>query len=185
MNYLVIGGSKSGKSEVGEKIALNLNKEKVVYIATMKPYDKEDNERIRKHIERRKGLNFITIEKQRNLNDLLDSIEFEDTVLIDSVTSLLTNEMFIKNNIIKNAYINILSDLKPIILKAKNTVIISDYIFNDAIKYDEVTENFKKELAIINRELAKLCENVMECSFGNIKYYKQRMQVEFPLKRLI
>lgn len=174
MNYLVIGGSKSGKSEVGEKITLTLNKEKVIYIATMKPYDKEDEERIKKHIERRQGINFITLEKQRNLNELIDSIKFKDTVLIDSITSLLTNEMFFENRIIKNPSINIISSLKKIMTKAENTIIISDYIFNDALQYDEVTENFKRELAIINKELAKLCENVMECSFGNVKYRKRR-----------
>ena len=65
MNYLIIGGAKSGKSEIGEKTALALNEDKVIYIATMKPYDKEDEKRIKKHIKNRKGLNFITKEKHR------------------------------------------------------------------------------------------------------------------------
>ena len=67
MNYLIIGGSKSGKSQISEDIALKLNNDKVIYIATMKPFDKEDEERIKKHIKSREGLDFITIEKQRNL----------------------------------------------------------------------------------------------------------------------
>lgn len=172
MNYLIIGGSKSGKSEVGEKIALTLNKYKVIYIATMKPYDKEDEERIKKHIKNREGLNFVTIEKQKNLNEVVKDINFDDTILIDSITSLLTNEMFIENNIIKNPSANMMANLQKVITKAKNVVIVSDYIFNDSIKYDDISENFKKELAIINIELAKLCDNVIECSFGNIKYRK-------------
>ena len=172
MNYLIIGGSKSGKSEIGEKIALTLNKDKVIYIATMKPYDKEDEKRIKKHIENRVGLNFITIEMQRNLHEIVNNIKSNETVLIDSITSLLTNEMFIGNEIIKNSSVNILNGLKEIMVKAQNTVIISDYIFSDAIEYDEITENFKKELATINKELANTCDNVIECSFGNVKYYK-------------
>lgn len=172
MNYLIIGGAKSGKSEIGEKTALALNEDKVVYVATMKPYDKEDEKRIKKHIKNRKGLNFITIEKHRNLYEIVTELNKEDTVLIDSITSLLTNEMFIGMDIIKNPSVNILYGLKEIIKKAKNTIIISDYIFNDAIEYDEITENFKRELGIINRELAKICDRVMECSFGNVKYHK-------------
>jgi len=215
MNYLIIGGSKSGKSEIGEKIALSresksmiwcesltqrtnvsrvsLRKElksmiwreshsqrsnvrreqgKVIYIATMKAYDKEDEERIKRHVENRKGLNFTTIEVQRNLHEIVNNIKSNDTILIDSITSLLTNEMFVGNEIIKNPSINILNGLKQIIIKAQNTVIISDYIFIDSIEYDEVTKSFKKELAIINKELAKLCDNVIECSFGNTKYFK-------------
>ena len=211
MKYLIIGGSKSGKSEIGEKIALSLSREpksmiwceslkqtsqiydlrmvaysvstqrrylsrvslgKVVYIATMKAYDKEDEERIQRHIEKREGLNFITLEVQRDLHEIVNNFEANDTILIDSITSLLTNEMFMGNEIIKNPSINILNGLKQIINKAKNTVIISDYIFNDSIEYDEVTESFKKELAIINKELVKVSDKVMECSFGNVKYFK-------------
>lgn len=172
MKYLIIGGSKSGKSEIGEKTALNLNQEKVIYVATMKPYDKEDEKRIKKHIENRKGLNFITIEKHRNLYKIVNELNKKDTVLIDSVTSLLTNEMFVGMDIIKNPSINILYGLGEIIKKVQNTIIVSDYIFNDAIEYDEITENFRRELSIINKELAKICDNVMECSFGSIKYYK-------------
>lgn len=172
MNYLIIGGSKSGKSEVGEKIALTLNKDKVIYIATMKPYDEEDKNRIKVHIQNRVGLNFITIEKQKKLHEIISKIGTEDTVLIDSITSLLTNEMFIKNEIIDNPSKSILYGLKKIMKKAKNTVIISDYIFNDSIRYDEITENFKRELGIINKELTKFCQKVIECSFGNVKYHK-------------
>ena len=193
MNYLIIGGSKSGKSEASEKIALTLSREtksmiwcesltqrrsvrqvsldKVIYIATMKPYDKEDEERIKKHIQNRVGLNFTTLEVQRNLHEIVNNIKSDDTVLLDSITSLLTNEMFIGNEIINNPSINILNGLKQIIKKAKNTVVVSDYIFNDAIEYDEITEKFKRELAIINKELAKSCDNVIECSFGNVKYH--------------
>ena len=174
MNYLIVGGSKSGKSKIGEDIALSLNKDKVIYIATMKPYDKEDEERIRKHVESRAGLNFVTFEKQRDLHEIIDQLEDEDTVFIDSITSLLTNEMFKEDEIIKNPSVNILNGLEQIINKVKNTVIISDYIFNDSIKYDEVTENYKSELAKINKSLAKLCENVMECTFGNIKYHRRQ-----------
>lgn len=171
MNYLIIGGSKSGKSEIGEKISLTLNKDKVIYVATMKPYDREDEERIKRHIENRTGLNFMTLEVQINLHEIVENISVTDTILIDSITSLLTNEMFRGNEIIKDSSLNILNGLEQIMNKAKNTVIVSDYIFNDSIEYDGVTEHFKKELAIINKQLAKVCGNVIECSYGNIKYH--------------
>jgi len=177
MRYLIIGGAKSGKSEIGEKIALSLNKNKAIYIATMKPYDKEDQERIKKHVENRIGLNFVTLEKQRNLHEIINEIKPDDTVLIDSITSLLTNEMFTESKIIKKPSINILIGLNQIMNKVKNIVIVSDYIFNDAIEYDEITESFKKELATINIELASLCDNVIECSFGNIRYHKCKEKI--------
>ncbi|OOM60496.1 bifunctional adenosylcobalamin biosynthesis protein CobU [Clostridium beijerinckii] len=169
---MIIGGSKSGKSEVGEKIALTLSRNKVIYIATMNPYDKEDEDRIEIHKKSREGLNFKTLEVTRDLDSVINTINCKDTVLIDSITSLLTNEMFNANDIIKNPSHKILNDIKQVMNNVKNVVIVSDYIFNDAIQYDEITENFKKELAIINRGLTKYCENVIECSFGLIKYIK-------------
>jgi adenosylcobinamide kinase/adenosylcobinamide-phosphate guanylyltransferase len=174
MKYLIIGGSKSGKSEIAEKISLNLDSEKVIYIATMKPYDNEDKERIEKHIQRRQGLNYETLEVERDLHKIVNSLSKEDTVLIDSITSLLTNEMFCNGEIIKKPSINILNGLEQILLKVKNIIIVSDYIFNDAIQYDEITKNYQKELAIINRRLAEICDNVIECCFGNAKNHKGR-----------
>lgn len=174
MKYLIIGGEKSGKSEIAEKISLAICKKKVIYMATMKPYDHEDKERIKKHIQRRRGLNYETFEVEKNLHKIVHNISEEDTVLIDSITSLLTNEMFSRGEVIKNPSINILNGLEQILFKAKNTLIVSDYIFNDAIDYDEVTNNYQKELAVINRRLAEICDNVIECSFSNVKYHKGR-----------
>lgn len=172
MNYLVIGGSKSGKSNISEKIALELNKDKVIYIATMKPFDIEDEERIKNHIKAREGLNFITIEKKQSLHEIVNEIKEHDTVLLDSITSLLTNEMFAGNEIITDPSIKILTALDLIMNKAENTVIVSDFIFNDSVEYDDITEIYQKELGIINRHLARICENVIECTFGNVKYHK-------------
>lgn len=179
MKYLFIGGSKSGKSQIAEKISLEVCKEKVIYIATMKPYDDEDKERIKKHINRRIGLNFETIYVQRSLYKIANNIKEEDTVLIDSITSLLTNEMFYNGEIIENPSDYILSGLEQILFSAKNTFIVSDYIFSDAKEYDEITKNYQKELAIINRRLAEICDNVIECNFGIIKYHKGKEKLTY------
>ncbi|HCW53585.1 MAG TPA: adenosylcobinamide kinase/adenosylcobinamide phosphate guanyltransferase [Clostridium sp.] len=172
MNYLIVGGSKSGKSDIAEKISLELNESKVVYIATMKPYDDEDKKRIEAHIEKRYGHNFLTIEKHKDIGEVSASINGNDTVLIDSTTSLLNNEMFTGSIINNNAGDKIVSDLKKIMDKGCNTVIVSDYIFNDSIEYDEITENYKKQLALINKKLAESCDKVIECTFGTRKVWK-------------
>lgn len=175
MNYLIIGGSKSGKSDIAEKISLKLNENRVIYIATMKPYDDEDKKRIEAHIKKRYGHNFITIEKNRDIGEACASIESSDTVLIDSTTSLLNNEMFDGNNINNDAGYKIFSDIKKVMNKACNTVIVSDYIFNDAIEYDDITENYRKQLALINKKLAQYSNKVIECTFGMQKVWKDEV----------
>lgn len=173
MNYLIVGGSKSGKSDIAERISLELNENKVIYIATMKPYDDEDKKRIEAHIKKRYGHNFITIEKHRNISEVCASINEDDTVLIDSTTSLLNNEMFDGNNINNDAGNNIVDDLIKIMDKGCNTVIVSDYIFNDSIEYDQITESYKKQLALINKKLVQYCDKVVECTFGMQKEWKK------------
>ena len=172
MNYVFIGGSKSGKSKLSEDLALKLCQKDILYIATMKAYDIEDEERIKKHIKRRENLNFITIEKEKNIHELINEINEDDTVLLDSITSLLNNEMFHKNSIVKNASSKIICGINNIMKKAKNVIIVSDYIFNDAITYDEVSEEYKKELSLINMFLVQKCENGFECAFGNMEIHK-------------
>ena len=41
---------------------------------------------------------------------------------------------------------------------------MSGTVFTD----DERPENFRKELGIINRRLAKISDTVVECAYGNI-----------------
>ncbi len=48
------------------------------------------------------------------------------------------------------------------------------YLFSDSIKYDCYTESFRKEIGIINRKLAEVSDIVVECSYGNIIYHKDR-----------
>ena len=98
MIIFIIGGSKSGKSKIAESWASKLNSKdgRLVYLATMKPYDNEDLKRIEKHIENREKYNFITYEIHKNIENIINNLKKDDTVLLDSVTYLVTNEMFSK-----------------------------------------------------------------------------------------
>lgn len=169
MVIFIVGGSKSGKSMLAQDISKNIenNKGNLYYIATMKPYDDEDILRIQNHIDEREGYNFKTIEKNKDIIDINHKFKFEDTVLLDSVTALLTNEMFSENNINTNVYKKIIEHIRVLKEKVQNLVIVSDYLFSDSIIYDECTENFRKELGKINIEVAKFSDVVIEMSFKN------------------
>ena len=67
---------------------------------------------------------------------------------------------------------DILFGILEIINVAGDVVIVSDYLFSDSIQYDCYTENFRKEIGIVNRKLAELADTVVECSYGNIIYHK-------------
>ncbi|MBU5315319.1 bifunctional adenosylcobinamide kinase/adenosylcobinamide-phosphate guanylyltransferase [Clostridium bornimense] len=173
MICFVVGGSKSGKSSYGEREAIRLgNKDDLYYIATMKPYDKEDEERIRAHIKQREGFGFKTIEQYRDIERIVSNMSNTSTILIDSITSLLTNEMFFEEEMNDNSSIKIVKGIKKIAQFFDNVVIISDYVFSDSIIYDQYTEQFRRELGNINIEIAKISDKVVECIFGNIQVHK-------------
>ena len=197
MIVLVVGGAKSGKSMFAQNLSKSLNeslkiyleedlevdlhenteikKGKLYYVATMNPYDLEDLKRIENHLREREGYGFNTIEETLNMSKVSSLIKEEDTVLIDSITSLVTNYMFRGKEFYKDVSDDILSGILEIINNSKNVVIVSDYLFSDSIQYDCYTENFRKEIGIVNRKLAKIADTVVECSYGNIIYHKGKV----------
>lgn len=174
MICLVIGGAKSGKSMYAQNLSKKLENisGNMYYVATMNPYDEEDSKRIDNHIKEREGYNFITMEVQRNIESIISKIDKEDTLLIDSLTSIVTNEMFGSNEFNENVQKNIVSGLKRISEKSSNIVMVSDYISSDSIIYDRYTEIFRKELGLLNIEVASFCDVVIECVFNNIIVHK-------------
>ena len=197
MIALVVGGAKSGKSIFAQNLAKSLNESfkihlkeykdelggdlnnpfknknrKLYYVATMNPYDLEDLKRIENHLKEREGYGFNTIEETIDMGKVSKLIQKNDTVLIDSVTSLVTNCMFRGKDFFKEVSEDILSGILEIINVAGDIVILSDYLFSDSIQYDCYTERFRKEIGIINRKLAEISDIVVECSYGNIIYHK-------------
>ena len=140
----------------------------------MNPYDLEDLKRIENHLKEREGYGFNTIEETIDMSKVSKVIQKEDIVLIDSVTSLVTNCMFQGKDFFKEVKEDILSGILEIINVAGDVVIVSDYLFSDSIQYDCYTESFRKEIGIINRKLAELADILVECSYGNIIYHKGR-----------
>ena len=171
MIILVVGGAKSGKSDYAEKIAQMLHEGgNLYYIATMNPHDEEDQQRIKIHQQKREGRAFQTLEAKRQLHKIIDTINPHDTILLDSLTSWMTNEMFVMAEFYPNVSVQMLEVVKKI--NTKHLVIVSDYLFSDAIHYDAYTETFRRELGYVNCEIAKLADVVIECVYGNTIVHK-------------
>ncbi len=172
MKILILGGSKSGKSLLAQDVAAKQNNHDLLYyVATMKPYDNEDDARILRHVKERDGMGFITVEKPFEIGEILKTHDKKASFLIDSLTALLTNHMF-NNNYDENAAEKISLDLDKIISDTENLVIVSDILNSDSAVYDEMTENFRKSLANLNRLCAKKCDVVLEVCSGNIIFHK-------------
>lgn len=92
---LVLGGARSGKSELAEKIASQLGGP-VKYIATAAARDPEMVERIKLHRERRPA-SWHTVEEPANILEVLKNGRRGDVFLLDCVTLWLTNLLLEEN----------------------------------------------------------------------------------------
>lgn len=175
MNIFVSGGCKNGKSMFAQMQARDMAREqgKLYYVATMIPRDGEDRERIRRHIADREGWGFQTIEKGMDIVSALDdSIDRNGVFLLDSVTALLSNEMFgADGSYNPEAGDKVGSELEEFAKLTGNTIFVSDYIYSDARIFDDYTENYRRALAGTDRRLAAVCDLTVEVAYGHKYYY--------------
>lgn len=176
MNVFISGGCKNGKSMYAQKFAREMAEKqggKLYYLATMIPGDDEDHARIKRHIEERRGWGFETLEQGRNiLGALTEDVDTGGAFLLDSVTALLSNEMFLPGGVFdEHAGERVARDLTEFAEKTGNTVFVSDYIYSDSIIFDEYTESYRKGLAFVDRTLAGICDRVIEVAYGQIFTY--------------
>lgn len=185
MNIFISGGCKNGKSLHAQELAKEMAEEQHVplyYIATMIPADDEDRLRIKKHLEARAGWGFITVEKPTYLMGMFDDgfrdengdpVDPKGAFLLDSVTALLSNEMFGPHGEYdEDAGARVKKDVADFAEATGNTVFVSDYIYSDARLFDEWTENYRQSLAMCDRALAKVCGKVIDTSFGTFTVIK-------------
>ena len=181
MNVFISGGAKNGKTAFAEDIAVRLSGAgKRYYVATMIPYDAEDRRRIALHIEERAEKGFETLEIARNIGSAADPGNGgpDGTFLVDSVTALLLNEMYLGSYDAEAdpaAARRCRDGLLRLAREAKNAVFVSDWLYSDAVRYDAFTENYRRDLASIDRALAEVSDTVIEMTAGIPVCRKGRM----------
>ena len=167
MSTFISGGCKNGKSFYAQRIARAAGTP-LYYIATMIPRDAEDVARIQRHQQERAGWGFETLECGEDILTCLDRADPGGSFLLDSVTALLSNEMFDADGIHPDAPDRLVRELVEFVHRAPRTVLVSDYIYSDANLYDDWTEAYRRGLASIDRALAEVCDNVLEVVHGQV-----------------
>lgn len=176
MMVLVVGGSKSGKSSLAQRLAVTLaGGGKLYYLATMRPRDAEDLARIARHREDRAGMGFETVEQGKNLPGCLSRTDKRGTFLLDSVTALLTNGFFPPELAYApddTAGQRVEAEILSLAGQVKHLVVVADDLFRDAERYDAATERYREALGGILRRLAERADTVVEMTMGNPVVHK-------------
>ena len=174
MTYLLIGGSKSGKSHLAQQLCRSLGGP-LVYWATMEPVDGEDRARIARHLDERAGWGFSTVECGRALERA--ALPERACVLFDSVTALLANEMFSGAQPDAAAPERAAQELLALSCRAAHLVCVCDDLWRDGQDYDPWTEEYRRQLAGICRKLAAEFDAVAEVICGLPQFYKHGKDV--------
>ena len=133
----------------------------------------EDDERITRHRRERDGWEFVTVEQPVFIEDILNKCDCGGSFLLDSLTALLANEMFPPDGSFdEHAGERIQSGLSQVLSKLEDIVVVSDYIYGDALIFDRLTEQYRRSLAEIDRAAAKMCDVVLEIAYSGVIVHK-------------
>ena len=175
MITLIVGTTGSGKSKKAESIALKQAKggEKV-YVATMIPFGKEGETRVKKHRRMRFGKGFKTIECPTDVHKVGESLikMKRPTVLLECMSNLVGNELYKFENAEKgdNAMEElIVNSVMKLAGSAVNMIIVANEFPEDDENYDEETKRFVFLCHKVNENLAGKADVVERLENGEWK----------------
>jgi adenosylcobinamide kinase/adenosylcobinamide-phosphate guanylyltransferase len=97
-HVLVLGGARSGKTALAERIAMRAG-QYPAYLATAEALDDEMRERVRTHQQQR-ARSFATIEEPLELSRAIaEAAEHHDAILVDCLTLWITNMIMADTNV--------------------------------------------------------------------------------------
>ncbi|MDY0832652.1 bifunctional adenosylcobinamide kinase/adenosylcobinamide-phosphate guanylyltransferase [Pseudomonas sp. SED1] len=158
MLQLILGGARSGKSRLAEKLATDSGLS-VTYIATSQPLDGEMNARIAHHRERRPaewGLIEEPIELARVLKE---NASPNHCLLVDCLTLWLTNLLMLEDpdrlNDEREALLQTLATLPGEIIFVSNETGLG------VVPLGELTRRYVDEAGWLHQALAERCQRVV------------------------
>ena len=163
MLTMLIGGSGSGKSAYGEKLAARMPLPRY-YIAAMRPYGEESLARIRRHRAQRADLGFETIDRYTNVGGLV--LNRRGIALLECLCNLTANEMFDEDGAGDGAAESVLCGVEALHGQMDHLIVITNDVGSDGGRYGEGTMRYMRTLGKINALLGKRADHVAELVGG-------------------
>ncbi len=169
MIELIFGGAASGKSEFAEREALQCGAP-FYYLATMRHGSGSGEQRIAKHVARRDGSPFVTLEKPVAIGELSEKIK-GGTILLECLTNLAANELFDKGASFDRdhedaVFQRICDDLDMLASAADSLIVVSGDVFRDGMQYAKESESYMRLLSRLNTYLSDKADRVYEMVYA-------------------
>jgi adenosylcobinamide kinase/adenosylcobinamide-phosphate guanylyltransferase len=158
MRELILGGARSGKSRLAEKLAADSGLA-VTYIATSQALDGEMSSRIRQHRERRPA-DWDLIEEPLELARVLQELaSAERCLLVDCLTLWLTNLLMLEDDARliaeRDALLDCLNDLPGRIILVSNETGLG------VVPMGELTRRYVDEAGWLHQAIAERSQRVI------------------------
>jgi adenosylcobinamide kinase/adenosylcobinamide-phosphate guanylyltransferase len=158
MHELILGGARSGKSRLAEKLASDCALA-VTYIATSQALDGEMNSRIEHHRERRPATWGLVEEPLALARVLREQAGAEKCLLVDCLTLWLTNLLMLDDparlSAERDALLECLTGLPGRIILVSNETGLG------VVPLGELTRRYVDEAGWLHQALAERCQRVI------------------------
>lgn len=158
MLQLILGGARSGKSRLAEKLAAD-SALAVTYIATSQPLDGEMNDRVAHHRARRPA-EWALIEEPVHLARVLrETARADRCLLVDCLTLWMTNLLMLDDAerlaSEREALLECLADLQG------DIIFVSNETGMGVVPLGELTRRYVDEAGWLHQALAERCQRVV------------------------
>lgn len=158
MQELILGGARSGKSRLAERLAGESGLE-VIYIATSQALDGEMSERIRAHRDRRPA-HWALVEEPLQLALVLsEQASAQRCLLVDCLTLWLTNLLVLDDDArLQHEREALLASLANL---PGRLILVSNETGLGVVPMGELTRRYVDEAGLLHQAIAERCQRVV------------------------
>ncbi|UCD84746.1 MAG: bifunctional adenosylcobinamide kinase/adenosylcobinamide-phosphate guanylyltransferase [Deltaproteobacteria bacterium] len=163
---LITGGARSGKSDYALKLAGAIRGQKA-YLATAQPLDKEMEERIRSHKEKR-GNEYVSIEEPLEITQKLKEIDGTfKAVIIDCLTLWVSNLMHQGGSSISRTEEEIREFVDCTKKLSSRLIMVTNEVGMGIVPDNEMARSFRDLIGFANQLIAGIADGVVVMFSGS------------------
>jgi len=175
MIVLLIGGARSGKSELALDLAERTGGS-VTFLATSEPRDDEMAARIERH---KKGRNeaWTTLEEPIELTKALESTPETDVVILDCLTLWVANLMergFDTTEVVARADVV----ARACASRARPVIVVTNEVGSGIVPDNKLARDYRDLLGTINATFAEHASRVFFVSAGRVAELKDTKEID-------
>lgn len=155
-HVLVLGGARSGKTALAERLAIRAGS-RPAYLATAEALDGEMRDRVATH-QASRGQSFATIEEPLALSDaLLKASASHDVILVDCLTLWITNLLMANADVARHV-----SELGATLVEIRSAkiILVSNEVGMGIVPDNAMARTFRDLAGAAHQRLAEICDDV-------------------------